>query len=135
MITYALDTDVVSFIIKGNKELSDRVTQELERGNAIAIPPVVLFEIRRWLLFNKSGNRARVFERFLKDSLIEDMGINAFELAATEYARLKQNGYTLDDADLLIAGFCIDNGYVLVTNNEKHYKLIDSLTYVAWATV
>ena len=134
MSTYALDTNIISHIVKGDKELSTRVAQELTSGNAIAVPPVVLYEIRRWLLFNKSGNRSEIFESFLNDSLIEDMEISAFETAAVEHARLRRDGYTLDDADLLIAGFCLDNGYVLVTNNIKHYSLIDGLNIEDWTT-
>ncbi|MCL2111790.1 MAG: PIN domain-containing protein [Clostridiales bacterium] len=122
--------------MKGDEGLSTRVAQEWASGNAIAVPPVVLYEIRRWLLFNKSGNRSQTFENFLADSLTEDMELSAFEIAATEHARLKRAGYTLDDADLLIAGFCLDKGYVLVTNNTKHYSLVDGLDIEDWtATV
>ena len=33
MITFALDTNIISYILKGNKELTVHVAQELADGN------------------------------------------------------------------------------------------------------
>ena len=132
MIAYALDTDTVSYILKGNKNLAARLVKELSDGNDIVVPPVVLYEIRRWLLFNKSGNRSEAFDRLCEKSLIEDMEADAFEMAAAEHARLKREGYTLDEGDMLIAGYCLNKGYTLVTNNTKHYSLINGLDIEDW---
>ena len=132
MITYALDTNIVSHIIKGNSALSERVEQELANGNRIVIPPVVLYEIKRWLLFNNSGNRSEMFDALCGHLVLESMGVESFETAAAEHARLKRAGYNLDDADLLIAGFCTENEYVLVTNNVKHFELINGIEIVDW---
>ena len=65
--------------------------------------------------------------------LIKDMRVNAFEIAAAEHARLKRAGYTLDGADYHIAGFCIDNDFVLVTNNIKHFNLFNDLRVEDWS--
>ena len=72
------------------------------------------------------------FDDLCNSLLLYDMRLNAFEIAAAEHARLKRDGYTLDDADLLIAGFCIDNGFVLVTNNTKHFNLFNGLRAEDW---
>ena len=101
----------------------------------IFLPPMVLYEIRRWLIFNNSGKRAKIFERLCEKALPEDMKINAFEIAAAEHARVKRDGYTLDDADFLIAGFCLDNDYTLVTANEKHFSLINGLNTEDWTAL
>lgn len=132
MITYALDTNIVSYMLKGNSALSERVERELTSGNRIAIPPIVLYEIKRWLLFNNSGNRLQMFDVLCDNLVLEGMGVKAFEVAATEHARLKKQGHNLDDADLLIAGFCLENEYVLVTNNFKHFELINGIEIADW---
>ena len=132
MNTYALDTDVISFILKGDENIATRFRRELENGSRISVPPPVLYEIRRWLIFNSSGNRSRLFNDLCSELVMEDMRLNAFELAAAEHARLKRDGYTLGDADILIAGYCVDNNYTLVTNNTKHYSLIEGLDIEDW---
>ena len=132
MITYALDTSIVSFILKGDEDLLARSLQETANLNRVVMPPAVLYEIRRWLIFNNSGKRSEMFEKLCGKLLVENMSVNAFEIAATEHARLKRDGYTLGDADILIAGYCVDNNYTLVTNNTKHYSLIDDLYIEDW---
>ena len=132
MTTFAFDANIVSAILKGNTDLQNRLQQELFDGNCVVIPPVVLYEIRRWLLFNKSGKRTASFEKLCNGLMIDDMRINSFEIAAAEHARLKSDDYTLDDADLFIAGFCIDNSFVLVTNNTKHFNLFNGLRAEDW---
>jgi len=40
---------------------------------------------------------------------------------------------TVGDADILIAAFCIVNGYTLVTDNVKHFENIAGLRLMNWA--
>jgi len=61
------------------------------------------------------------------------MNLAAWEEAATIYAQTRKAGRPVDDNDILIAAFCIVNGYTLVTNNTKHFTDINSLLIVDWA--
>jgi rRNA-processing protein FCF1 len=45
MIRYALDTNIVTYYLKGNKTVIDRVTRETDNKNVILIPPLVFYEI------------------------------------------------------------------------------------------
>ena len=47
MTQYALDTNIVTYYLKGNKTIIDRVTNETDNKNAIIIPPMVFYEIKR----------------------------------------------------------------------------------------
>jgi predicted nucleic acid-binding protein len=53
-------------------------------------------------------------------------------IAANIYAELRKLGITIGDADILIASTVIANNSVLVTNNEKHYSSIKSLSLENW---
>ncbi len=61
------------------------------------------------------------------------MSAEVWELAAVLYADLRRAGRTVDDADLLIAAFCVEGGYTLVTSNTRHFEGIDGLQLVNWA--
>ena len=50
MTKYALDTNIVTYYLKGNKIIIDRVSAETDNSNSIIIPPMVFYEIKRWLL-------------------------------------------------------------------------------------
>jgi predicted nucleic acid-binding protein len=54
------------------------------------------------------------------------------QFAAGIYAELRKSGITIGDADILIASTVIASNSVLVTNNEGHYKNIQSLTLENW---
>ena len=128
---YALDTNIITYYLKGNKEILDKVDTEAENDN-IAIPPFVYFEIKKWLMALDSKNKLQAFER-----LFEKYGINAIDkesldLSLAIYIKLRKAGITVDDGDLLIAAYCIQNNYVLVTNNLKHFKRIENLQVVNW---
>jgi len=72
------------------------------------------------------------------EKLFEKFGIDAIEketldLSLSIYKKLRQNGVTVDDGDLLIAAYCIRNNYILVTNNQKHFENIEIIQVVNWA--
>jgi len=55
--------------------------------------------------------------------------IFALDTNIVAYALIKRRN---NFADILIAAFCIINGYTLVTNNEKHFRDIEELDYTNW---
>ena len=62
------------------------------------------------------------------------MNRNIWRRAANLYSDLRHKGFTVGDADILIAAFCLENGYTLVTNNTKDFVHIDELMLVDWLT-
>ena len=57
---YALDTNIVTYYLKGNEEITGRVDKEAENDNII-IPPFVYFEIKKWLSVINSKNKLASF--------------------------------------------------------------------------
>ena len=53
-------------------------------------------------------------------------------LIQTSYCTIRKNGIIADDADILIAAYCIQNNYILVTNNTKHFENIANLELENW---
>jgi predicted nucleic acid-binding protein len=48
------------------------------------------------------------------------------------YIRLRKSGIIIDDADILIAAYCIQNNYTLVSNNMKHFEGMENLQVENW---
>jgi predicted nucleic acid-binding protein len=130
---YALDTNIITYYLKGNKQIIDKVDREAENDNII-IPPFVYFEIKKWLVATHSKTKLHAFETLFETYGIDLMNKETLDMALSIYGNLRRSGVTIDDGDLLIAAYCILNNLVLVSNNLKHYECISALQVVNWTT-
>jgi len=129
---YALDTNIISFIIKGNETVRERYFEAVSKGIHCVIPLMVYYEVKRGLKANNAGNRLRSFEGICTVLGIANLTIADMNIASDIYAKCKESGRPIDDGDLLIAAQCINNSYVLVTNNTKHFRDIKGLDIIDW---
>jgi predicted nucleic acid-binding protein len=130
-VTYALDTNIISYFIQGNRRIYERL-REATTDHRIVIPPVAYYEIRRGFLFKPAPAKEKEFQRLCGLYPIEELRLDVWEHAATVYAAIRSSGRTACDADILIAAFCIVNGCTLVTNNAKHFEGIEDLQLENW---
>jgi predicted nucleic acid-binding protein len=129
---YALDTNIITYYLKGNEKILDKVDQEAGNDNII-IPPFAYFEIKKWLMAINSKVKLQAFEKLFQKYGIDVIEKETLDLSLSIYIQLHKNGVTIDDGDLLIAAYCIQNNYILVSNNQKHFEKIDNLQVVNWA--
>jgi tRNA(fMet)-specific endonuclease VapC len=132
MITYALDSNIVSYFLKKDPVILQKIHEEYDRGNQFVIPPLVYFEIQHWLVKNNSKIKRAVFEEVYVDEGIGVIDKAVLDIAVTERLKLAKKGFSIDDNDLLIAAYCIKQGLPLVTNNIKHFINIENLNIVNW---
>jgi tRNA(fMet)-specific endonuclease VapC len=129
---YALDTNIISYWLRGLYNLEKKLEIEFDRENSIVIPPISYYEIVRGLYAVNSKNKLKNFE-----VMGDRLGQSSMEKAdwrktAELYARCRKSGQTMEESDLLQAGFCVQHGYVLVTHNTKHFCHITDLDLVDW---
>jgi tRNA(fMet)-specific endonuclease VapC len=134
---YALDTNIISYLFRGKEETRKHFEQEIvQSDNSYVIPPVVVYELQRWLHDNPTPKLlafAKVFEELyqsVRDNA--EMTAASWEKAAELFITLKQKGQLIEEADILIAAYCIVNDYTLVTNNIRHFEKVLGLKYVNW---
>jgi len=130
---YALDTNIITYYLKGNEKIQDKVDKEAENDNII-IPPFVYFEIKKWLMAVNSKIKLQAFEKLFDRYGIDNIEKETLDLSLSIYKKLRDNGITIDDGDLLIAAYCIQNNYILVTYNLKHFEGIENIQVVNWIT-
>jgi predicted nucleic acid-binding protein len=129
---YALDTNIITYYLKGFEVITNKVDREVE-DDKIIIPPFAYFEIKKWLCANNSKTKLQAFEKLFDKYGIETIDKEILDLSLSIYVKLRKNGITIDDGDLLIAAYCIKNNYVLASNNTKHFQNIEGLRSVNWA--
>ena len=131
-MTYALDTNIVIHLLRDNPAVVSQYDKNIANGTTIVIPPYVDFEIRRGLRYANATAKERIYERLCDSCEVGEMSRSVWVRAASLYSDLRHSGFTVGDADILIAAFCIENGYTLVTNNAKDFMNMTGLYVVDW---
>lgn len=102
-------------------------------GNNVFINGISYYEIKRGLLLNDAHRQMNFFERIcIQFDLLFLDRVKIFDTAAEIWADLKENGLTIEDADILIASVAHSMNSVLVTDNIKHFENIEDLTVENW---
>jgi tRNA(fMet)-specific endonuclease VapC len=130
---YSLDTNIITYYLKGNEKIQAKVDQEAEKDNII-VSPFAYYEIEKWLLAVNSKNKLQAFQKLVQKYGVDSIDKNALDLALKLYVKLQKNGITIDDGDLLIAVHCIQNDYILVSNNVRHFENIENIQVVNWTS-
>jgi tRNA(fMet)-specific endonuclease VapC len=130
MKQYVLDTNIISYCIKGLFDLERKIESVLDMGDALILSPVTLYEILRGLYAVNAHRRLALFmtlcRQFEDKNIVKDDWIEAAKLYAENL------NHPMSESDLLQAAFCIRNGYTLVTHNVKHFKHLKNLLFEDW---
>jgi len=130
---YALDTNIISYVLNGNTLLAIKLESVTQSGDKVVVPLMVYYEARRGLLANNAAAKMRVFDKLCAKLGVRDLTVADMNTAAIIYADRKRIGKPIGDSDLLIAAQCVTHGYTLVTHNTRHFESIDGLQVVDWA--
>ena len=106
MITYVLDTNTVSYFLRGEGSIRENMKREIsERGNSYSIPYVVFYEVKRWLFYKPTKLLKEYNQRF--DTMYQsvedkaDMPFDVWKKAIEVYISLQSKGQLIGDADIL----------------------------------
>jgi tRNA(fMet)-specific endonuclease VapC len=132
---YLLDTNIVSYWMRGNQPLLERIKSHSPKDLSIAA--ITLAEI----YYGIEKSPARKKERRKKIEQIRSMlEIHPFdESAAAKYgiirAQLEKKGLVISERDLQIASIALAEGRCVVTHNTKEFKRVEKLRVEDWATM
>jgi len=119
-----LDTDIISYYFNANTIIRDKIIGVIDSGDNVCMTVINVYEILRGFKWKNNKKKEDIFT-------IDNDVIN---IASSIYAKLRINGKTIGDADILIAAIVMKNKGILVSNNIKHYENIDGLELVNWST-
>jgi len=131
-----LDTNAVMAVLNSRASpVRTRMAVASERGVALSISSVVLFELRYGAA--KSARPERNVQR-IADFLTGAITVLPFEPADAEEAgdiraELERAGTPIGPYDLLIAAHARRRGVLLVTTNAREFTRVPGLTIEDWA--
>jgi predicted nucleic acid-binding protein len=123
---YLVDTDWIIHYLNGHQGIIEKIESLEKSGLAASVVSVAELYEGIYYSTNPVGN-----EKALNDFLsgISTLGIEdgACKVFGKERGRLRQDKKMIGDFDLLIASRCLHHRLTLLTNNRKHYELVDGL--------
>ena len=130
MPTYMLDTDTVSFALRGQGRVAERLLEH--RPSEMCVSSLTLAELR----YGADVRRSRRLHRLI-DAFVGPIDVVAFDRSAgdrfgTLGAVLARRGAPIGTIDTLIAAHALALGLTLVTNNGKHFSRVPGLTSENW---
>lgn len=129
---YAMDTNIIIHLLHGTAAVREARDNALKRGAKLIIPPFVNYEIMRGFLYQAAPKREAIYRLMKESYAIGEMTTSTWEKAAAVYATVRHAGFTVGDADILIAAFCLVNGFTLVTNNTRDFNNMVGLKLADW---
>ena len=133
MIRYLLDTNIVSYFVKGvSASLVQRMRVGLDAQD-IAISAVTRAELRYGVeMMDKFDKRRKRIDLLLKEMSALPWNVDA----ADEYGRLKahlrRNGIPVGEFDTQIAAHALAEKLILVTHNTRHFENVPGLKLEDW---
>lgn len=133
MIRYLLDTNIVSYFIKGiNDGLIERMALGFNAQN-IAISAVTRAELRFGMEMMDAKDRRRARITLLLDDLPAlPWTADAADLFGEIKAKLQREGTPIGDFDTQIGAHALAEDLILVTHNTRHFERIVGLKLDDW---
>jgi tRNA(fMet)-specific endonuclease VapC len=125
-----VETDWAVHWLRGKEQIVEQLSKLRTRGLGLSI--ISLAELYAGVYRSTNIPEARGgLEDFL--SLATILGVNEeiCRIFGEENARLRREGQTIEDFDLLIAATCVYHGLKLLTNNRRHFERVRGLEIVS----
>jgi len=124
--SYLIDTDWIIHYLNGNRDIVAKLRSLEKEGLTISV--ISLAELYEGIYYstNPDGNE-RALDDFLSGVSMIGVEDEICRLFGKERGKLRQVKKMIGDFDLLIASTCIHHNLTLLTNNRKHYKMVEGL--------
>jgi tRNA(fMet)-specific endonuclease VapC len=127
-----LDTDVLSWYLRGHAPVVQRVMEYLQRYPQLELSVMSYYELRRGLVRIGVRRRIEQLEAFVQRCQVWEVSQEVAQVAAEIAGELAARGERLDDADVLIGATARMLGIGVATGNVRHFSRIEGLAVEDW---
>lgn len=125
-----LDTDSVSFAIRGAGRVGERIVAH--KPSELCMSAITLAELRFGAERRSSQKLHRAIEAFARNVSVVAFDDDCAATYGRIGAKLAAMGVTIGDIDTMIAAHALTLDVALVTNNERHFSRVAALRIVNW---
>lgn len=127
---YMMDTDTVSFALRGQGQVATRILDR--RPSELCISSITLAELRYGADMRRSPRLHRLIETFTGAVAVVDFDRVAAARFGAVATALARQGRPIGGFDTLIAAHALALELVLVTNNTRHFERVAGLKTENW---
>ena len=125
-----LDTDSVSFAIRGQGNVGSALRQHLP--SQLCVSAVTVAELRYGADHRKSAKLHELIDRFVSNFEVVAFDEDCASLFGKIASELASRGLPIGKLDVMIAAHAMSVGATLVTNNVKHFTRVRGLSVENW---
>ncbi len=132
MISYMLDTDICSYIIR------ERPLQVFEHFKKVEMDQLYISVVTyAELIYGVEHSSSKKVNRLIIDGFVRHLSIISWDQKAAEHygkirAFLRVGGNIIGSMDMMIAAHAGSRKMTLVTNNDNHFKRVPKLKVENW---
>ena len=128
--SYLIDTDWIIHYLNGQREIVKRLVALRKEGLAISV--ISLAELYEGIYYstNPEGDK-KALDDFLTGVSILGLEDEICKIFGKERGKLRKLKIVIGDFDLLIAATCLCYNLTLLTNNIRHFKMVEGLNIVS----
>ena len=127
---YLVDTDWVIHYLNGHPEIISRIQDLATEGIALSV--ISLAELYEGVFYSRDPQQSeKGLEAFLRGIELASIDDETTRMFGRERGRLRAQGKSVGDFDLLIGATALRHGLVVLTNNRRHFELIDKLQIIS----
>jgi tRNA(fMet)-specific endonuclease VapC len=130
MVSVALDTNTLSYFMRGEGRVAERL--RAISPQQVALPAIVVYEVTFGL--HRAGRQVQLaaFASMVQATTVLDFDAEAADHAARIRAELEAAGTPIGPHDLLIAATARRYHRVLVTHNTREFSRVPELALDDW---
>jgi tRNA(fMet)-specific endonuclease VapC len=128
-----IDTDILSYYMRGLREVVPRAQKYLGEFGYFNVSSLTVFEILKGLRKKRLKGKEKVFQKEILKHKVFALDYAIMDRAATLLTALEEKGTPIAHGDLFIAATALTHDLILVTNNAKHFSKVEGLALENWS--
>jgi len=126
-LKYLIDTDWIIDHFKGDERVAKKLEELATEG--VAVSTISLAEVYEGVYYSRDPVKSQeLFWEFLAPDLsILNVDQEVSKVFGKERGRLRQRKKMISDFDLMIASTCLYYDLTLLSNNRRHYEMVEEL--------
>jgi len=127
-----IDTDILSYYMRGLREVVPRAQKYQEEFGYFNVSSLTVFEILKGLRKKRLKGKEKVFQKEILKHKVFALDYAIMDSAATLLTALEKKGTPIAHGDLFIAATALTHDLILVTNNTEHFSKVEGLVLENW---
>ncbi len=127
-----IDTSVMIPLLNGSPGTVEKIRDVSKQSGPLTTTIITVYEVLKGAcLSTKRESNLRRVKEALHNMLVLDLSPDACEEASIMFSKLRDEGKTVSEFDILIAAIAKVNDEALLTR-DKHFRMIDEIKLIEW---